>query len=625
MSNYNADSIEVLEGLDPVRKRPGMYTETNRPNHLAQEVIDNAVDEGIGGYASHVIVILHSDGSLSVKDDGRGMPMDMHKKKRKPAYEVIMTTLHSGGKFSGDSYGYSGGLHGVGVSVVNALSKHLELSIWRDEKQLKATFKSGKKKEEDVQSYSGDLKGTMLRFWPDESFFETARFHRPSIQSLLKSKAVLCSGLRIDMIDEETGKEESWCYENGLEDYFMERQNEAFDPLPEKGWAIESKWETGECQTAFSFSGDGQSVMCDSFANLIPTPQGGTHVQSVKQGIAQAIRQVAESRSLIPKSLNLTQDDITNNLNLLVSIKVKEPQFAGQTKEKLSNREFTNELTSQTRDRTEQILNQYPEISEQIIQLAVDRALARTKASKKVARKKATSGLTLPGKLSDCTQADAKTAELFLVEGDSAGGSAKQARDRTFQAILPLRGKIRNTWEVPTEEIFQSQEVSNIATAVGMDPNSEDMTGLRYNKVCILADADSDGLHIATLLCALFVKHFEPFVRAGHLYISIPPLYRIDLGKQVFYAMNDREKNNILLKLTKQKGKPNVQRFKGLGEMNPDQLKETVMDPANRNLVQIRIDDMEASITHMGMLLEKKRSNQRKAWLEKTGDKADLE
>lgn len=625
MSNYNADSIEVLEGLDPVRKRPGMYTETNRPNHLAQEVIDNAVDEGIGEYADHVIVTLHNDGSLSVKDNGRGMPMDMHKKKRKPAYEVILTTLHSGGKFSGDSYGYSGGLHGVGVSVVNALSKQLDLTIWRDGKHLKATFKNGKKKEEEGGSYSGSEKGTMLRFWPDESFFETARFNRPSIQSLLKSKAVLCSGLRIDMIDEETGKEESWCYENGLEDYFMEQQKEAVDPLPAEGWGIEAKWETGECQTAFSFSGDGQSVLSDSFANLIPTPQGGTHVQAVKQGISQAVRQVGESRSLIPKSLSLTQDDVSSNLNLLVSIKVKEPQFAGQTKEKLSNREFSNELISQTRDRTEQILNQFPEIAEKIIQLAVDKAMARTKASKKVARKKATSGLTLPGKLADCTQSDPKSAELFLVEGDSAGGSAKQARDRTFQAILPLRGKIRNTWEVSTDEIFASQEVSNIATAVGMDPNSEDLTGLRYNKVCVLADADSDGLHIATLLCALFVKHFEPFVRAGHLYIALPPLYRIDLGKQVFYAMDDREKNEILVSLTKQKGTPNVQRFKGLGEMNPDQLQETVMDVNNRNLLQIRIEDVESSINHMEMLLGKKRANQRKVWLEKTGDQADVD
>lgn len=625
MKDYNADSIEVLEGLDPVRKRPGMYTETNRPNHLAQEVIDNAVDEGMGGYANHVIVTLHSDGSLSVKDNGRGMPLDMHKKKRKPAYEVILTTLHSGGKFSGNSYGYSGGLHGVGVSVVNALSKHLELTIWRDQKTVKATFKNGKKKEEEAGSHHGEEQGTMLRFWPDESFFETSRFHRPSIQSLLKSKAVLCSGLRIDLIDEEVGSEESWCYENGLEDYFRERQAEAVDPLPATGWGIESKWETGECQTAFSFSSDGHSVMSDSFANLIPTPQGGTHVQAVKQGVAQAVRQVGETRSLLPKNVNLTQDDITYNLNLLVSIKVKEPQFAGQTKEKLSNREFISELASQTRDRTEQLLNQSPDIAEQIIQHAIDRALARTKASKKVARKKATSGLTLPGKLADCSQADAKTAELFLVEGDSAGGSAKQARDRTFQAILPLRGKIKNTWEDPTEEILDSQEISNIATSVGMDPNSEDMTGLRYNKVCILADADSDGLHIATLLCALFLKHFEPFVRKGHLYIAIPPLYRIDLGKKVFYAMDEREKNDILLKLTKQKGTPNVQRFKGLGEMNPDQLTETVMDPAHRNLVQIRVDDIDATNGHMSMLLEKKRANSRKAWLESTGDQADID
>lgn len=623
--SYTADSIEVLEGLDPVRKRPGMYTETNRPNHLAQEVIDNAVDEAMGGYADKVTVTLHSDGSLSVRDNGRGMPLDMHKKKRKPAYEVIMTTLHSGGKFSGDSYGYSGGLHGVGVSVVNALSKQLDLKIWRDNSHVSATFRSGKKKEESGSSYNGQEQGTFLQFWPDESFFESARFHKPSIQSLLKSKAVLCSGLTMDLIDEDADKTDTWYYENGLDDYFRERQNEAFEPLPSEGWALESKWEGGECQSVFSFSGDGQSVLLDSFANLIPTPQGGSHVQAVKNGISQAVRQVAEARSLIPRNLSLTQDDVTNSLNLLVSIKVKEPQFAGQTKEKLSNREFANELITQTRDRTEQLLNQYSDIAEKIIQQAIDRALARTKASKTVVRKKATSGLSLPAKLADCTGSDTKKAELFIVEGDSAGGSAKQARDRKFQAIMPIRGKIRNTWEVPTEEIFESQEVSNIATAVGMDPNSEDMTGLRYNKVCVLADADSDGLHIATLLCALFVKHFEPFVRAGHLYIAIPPLYRIDLGKQVFYAKDEDERKEILLKLSKQRGNPVVQRFKGLGEMNPDQLAETVMDPKNRNLVQVTVDDIEGAKLHMNMLLEKKRSSSRRAWLESTGDQAEID
>lgn len=623
--SYTADSIEVLEGLDPVRKRPGMYTETNRPNHLAQEVIDNAVDEAMGGYADKVIVTLHSDGSLSVRDNGRGMPLDMHKKKRKPAYEVILTTLHSGGKFSGDSYGYSGGLHGVGVSVVNALSKQLDLKIWRDNAHVSATFKNGKKKEEEGRKYDGPEQGTFLQFWPDESFFESARFHKPSIQTLLKSKAVLCSGLTIDLIDEDADKTETWYYENGLDDYFRERQAEAFEPLPEEGWALDSKWEGGECQSVFSFSGDGQSVLSDSFANLIPTPQGGSHVQAVKNGISQAVRQVAEARSLVPRNLSLTQDDVTNGLNLLVSIKVKEPQFAGQTKEKLSNREFSNELITQTRDRTEQLLNQYSDIAEQIIQQAVDRALARTKASKKVVRKKATSGLSLPAKLADCTGSDTSKAELFIVEGDSAGGSAKQARDRKTQAIMPIRGKIRNTWEVPTEEIFESQEVSNIATAVGMDPNSDDMTGLRYNKVCILADADSDGLHIATLLCALFVKHFEPFVKAGHLYIAIPPLYRIDLGKQVFYAKDEEERKEILLKLSKQRGNPVVQRFKGLGEMNPDQLAETVMDPKNRNLVQITVDDAEGTKLHMNMLLEKKRSSSRRAWLESTGDQAEID
>lgn len=623
--SYNADSIEVLKGLDPVKMRPGMYTETNRPNHLAQEVIDNSVDEAMAGHATEIVVTLYQDGSLGVKDNGRGMPIDKHKEEGVPAYEVILTQLHSGGKFSKDAYTFSGGLHGVGISVVNALSQRLVLKIQRGGRQVAAAFEDGAKVQEKGTRVDKALHGTEIRFLPDPKYFDSPRFHQPSLVSLLRTKAVLCPGLKITLVEEESGTETVWQYENGLPDYFKEKLGDTEDSIPDEGWMVHCKWGSGECDVILAFSETEDGKLADSFANLIPTPQGGTHLKTARQGIAAAVRAVGEQRGLVPKNLSLTLEDISGALNLIVSLKIQEPKFAGQTKEKLTNSDFVQDMQTQLKDQLEQRLHNDPEKAEQIVMIAVNRALERSKAKKKVVRKKVTSGPMLPGKLADCLNPNFETAELFLVEGDSAGGSAKQARDRSYQAILPLRGKILNTWEVDISDIFDSREISDIAVAIGMDPGSEDLSGLRYNKVCVLADADSDGLHIATLLCALFFKHFPALVTQGHLYIALPPLFRIDQGKTVHYAHGEKEKNAIVKQLEGKKGVINVQRFKGLGEMNPDQLRETVMEPKTRNLLQIGVEDATESTIHMNMLLGKKNADARKQWLQDNGDKVSSE
>lgn len=623
--DYNADSIEVLKGLDPVKVRPGMYTDTSRPNHLAQEVIDNSVDEALAGFASVISVTLHEDGSLSVKDDGRGMPIDEHKTEKRPAFEVALTHLHSGGKFNKDAYTFSGGLHGVGVSVVNALSTSVHLVIHRDGCRVNASFNEGVMEGHESASANPELHGTELRFHPDPQYFDTPRFHTNSLASLLKTKAVLCPGLMITLFNEATGEEQTWCYEEGMKDYFLEKLPQHALPEPETPWQFKSKWQGGECDLVLSFSESSGGQIAESFANLIPTPLGGTHLKGARQGCANAVRAVGEQLGLIPKNVTITQDDVASAINLVVSVKLEEPKFAGQTKEKLTNTEFVQEFSNQTRDHLEQLLNGSPQVAERVVEMAVNNALARTKAKKRVERKKVASGPMLPGKLTDCTNADFTKAELFLVEGDSAGGSAKQGRDRTFQAIMPLRGKILNTWEVDSADIFNSKEVEDIALAIGMDPGSTDLTGLRYNKVCILADADSDGLHIATLLGALFFKHFPALVTEGHLHIALPPLYRIDCGKEVHYAHNDAIKDQILARLETKRGTINVQRFKGLGEMNPDQLRETVMDPATRNLLQVAVDDVIDCTQHMDMLLNTKKADLRKDWIREHGDKVSGE
>ena len=627
MSDYNAGSIEVLTGLDPVRKRPGMYTETTRPNHLAQEVIDNSVDEALAGFAHQIDVIMHKDGSLTCSDDGRGMPVDMHPEQKKPGVEVILTTLHAGGKFNSDNYQFSGGLHGVGVSVVNALSKLLEITIRRDGEVYKMEFKNGDKSKdlEVIDSCGKRNTGTSIRFTPDGSYFDSAKFSVARMKHVLRAKAVLCPGLRVTFLDEASGEKEEWHYEDGLRDY-MVASTHGWETLPREPFIGSFSGSKEGVDWAVQWLPEGGELTTESYVNLIPTAQGGTHVNGLRTGLLEAIREFCEFRSLLPRGIKLSPDDIWDKCCYVLSSKLEDPQFSGQTKERLSSREAAAFVSGVAKDSFSLWLNQHTEDAEKLADMCINNAQSRMKKSKKVARKKVTSGPALPGKLADCSGNDVERGELFLVEGDSAGGSAKQGRDRQYQAILPLRGKILNTWEIDSQEILASEEVHNIAVAIGVDPASDDLSGLRYHKVCILADADSDGLHIATLICALFVRHFRPLVQAGHIFVAMPPLYRIDVGKDVYYALDDSEKQGILdrIEAENKKGKVNVQRFKGLGEMNPLQLRETVMSGDTRRLVRLSIESGDETNQLMDMLLAKKRSGDRKIWLEEKGNLAEV-
>ena len=628
-NTYNAASIEVLTGLDPVRKRPGMYTDTTRPNHLAQEVIDNSVDEALAGHANLIEVSLFADGSLAVTDNGRGMPVDIHPEQGKPDVEVILCTLHAGGKFSDQNYQFSGGLHGVGVSVVNALSKRLDVTIKRNAQTYRMSFADGNKVSElDVIGKAGKREtGTTVHFWPDASYFDTAKFSVNKLKYTLRAKAVLCPGLRI-RFHELSGTEadsSEWYYENGLRDYLREAVNE-FITLPEQPFTGSLKAEREALDWALLWLPEGGEAIQESYVNLIPTVQGGTHVNGLRTGVTEALRDYCEFRNLLPRGVKLTPDDVWENIAFVLSFKMQEPQFAGQTKERLSSREAASFISAAIKDAFSLYLNQHTEIGDQLAQFAISNANRRQRASKKVIRKRVTAGPALPGKLADCASQDINRTELFLVEGDSAGGSAKQARDREFQAIMPLRGKILNTWEVDPEQVLASQEVHDISVAIGVEPGTDDLSQLRYGKVCILADADSDGAHIATLLCALFVKHFRPLVKAGHVFIAMPPLYRIDICKDVYYALDEAEKQARLdiLAAEKKRGTITVTRFKGLGEMNPLQLRETTISPDTRRLVQLRIDEDEATDSLMDMLLAKKRASDRKYWLETKGNLASI-
>ena len=628
MSNaYNAADIEVLSGLEPVRKRPGMYTDTTRPNHLAQEVIDNSVDEAVAGHASKIEVTLHRDGSLTVIDNGRGMPVDVHPQKGKPGVEVILTTLHAGGKFSDKNYQFSGGLHGVGVSVVNALSKRLEVWVRRDSKEYNMAFANGAKVEdlEVVGEVGKRNTGTTVRFWPDAQYFDSVRFSIPRLKHVLRAKAVLCPGLLIKFKDEASGETEEWCYEAGLRDYLMESV-EGYALLPEEPFMGSSRGETEAVDWAVIWLPEGGEGLSESYVNLIPTAQGGTHVNGLRAGLTDAVREFCEFRNLLPRGVKLAPDDVWERVSYVLSAKLLDPQFAGQTKERLSSREAAPFISGVVKDAFSLWLNQHAEIGDQLAQLAIHNAQRRMRAGKKVVRKKVTQGPALPGKLADCASQDLSRTELFLVEGDSAGGSAKQARDREFQAIMPLRGKILNTWEVEADQVLGSQEIHDISVAIGVDPGSENFENLRYGKICILADADSDGLHIATLLCALFVRHYRPLVMAGHIYVAMPPLFRIDVGKEKFYALDGAEKEGVLnrIQAEKKKGKVTVTRFKGLGEMNPLQLRESTMAPETRRLVQLTLEGGDDTNKLMDMLLSKKRSSDRKSWLETKGDKAEI-
>ncbi|HDS3818940.1 DNA topoisomerase IV subunit B [Morganella morganii] len=627
-SSYNAEDIEVLSGLEPVRRRPGMYTDTTRPNHLAQEVIDNSVDEALAGHAKFVEVILHKDQSVEVIDDGRGMPVDIHPEEKVSAVELIMTRLHAGGKFSNKNYQFSGGLHGVGISVVNALSKRTEVTVRRDGQVYQIAFENGDKVSElAVIGQCGKRNtGTSVHFWPDEQFFDSPRFSVSRLVHLLKAKAVLCPGVEILFKDNVNETEQRWCYQDGLTDYLMENVN-GLVTLPEAAFTGKHAGDNEEVDWALLWLPEGGELLTESYVNLIPTPLGGTHANGLRQGLLDGIREFCEFRNILPRGVKLSADDIWERCAYVLSVKMQDPQFAGQTKERLSSRQCAAFVSGVVKDAFSLWLNQNVQAAEQLAEMAIASAQRRLRAAKKVVRKKLTSGPALPGKLADCSSQDLNQTELFLVEGDSAGGSAKQARDREFQAIMPLRGKILNTWEVSSDEVLASQEVHDISVAIGIDPDSDDLSTLRYGKICILADADSDGLHIATLLCALFVRHFPALVKAGHVYMAMPPLYRIDLGKEVHYALDESEKNAILDKLSRKRGKPNVQRFKGLGEMNPGQLRETTLDPNTRRLVQLTIseENYQETMSVMDMLLGKKRAEDRRNWLQEKGDRVELD
>ncbi|HEK3177708.1 TPA: DNA topoisomerase IV subunit B [Proteus mirabilis] len=627
-SSYNAKDIEVLNGLEPVRRRPGMYTDTTRPNHLAQEVIDNSVDEALAGHATKVEVILYVDQSIEVIDNGRGMPVDIHPELKVSAIELILAHLHAGGKFSNKNYQYSGGLHGVGISVVNALSKRIEVTVRREGKIYQIAFENGDKVEElhQIGTCAKRDTGTSVHFWPDSTYFDIPRFSSKSLSHVLKAKAVLCPGVNVSFTDKVNNTQETWCYADGLTDYLSEAVAE-FVRLPEEPFTGKFEGDNEAVEWSMLWLPEGGDLLTESYVNLIPTVQGGTHVNGLRQGVLDAMREFCEFHNLLPRGIKLTADDTWERCAYVLSVKMQDPQFAGQTKERLSSRQTSAFVASAVKNAFSLWLNQNVQVGELLAEMAISSAQRRMRAAKKVVRKKLTSGPALPGKLADCTSQDLRYTELFLVEGDSAGGSAKQARDREYQAIMPLRGKILNTWEVSSDEVLASQEVHDISVAIGMDPDSDDLSQLRYGKICILADADSDGLHIATLLCALFVRHFPALVKQGHVYMAMPPLYRIDLGKEVSYALDEAEKNAILQRLSRKKGKPNVQRFKGLGEMNPLQLRETTLDPNTRRLVQLVIDDenYQETLGMMDMLLAKKRSEDRRNWLQEKGDEVDIE
>lgn len=634
---YGADEITVLKDLEPVQLRPGMYTDTSRPNHLGQEVIDNSVDEALSGYASQIDVILHADNSLEVIDNGRGMPVDMHSTEKMSGVELIMTKLHAGGKFSNKNYTFSGGLHGVGISVVNALSSRVDIQIKRNGEVYTIAFENGVKVEDlkVIGTCPKRQTGTTVRFTPNDKYFDSPKFSSSRLQRLLKAKAVLCPKLTINFTDHVNKIEQSWYYEDGLADYLQdvikEKQLADDEFLPNPPYIADIVNDTEAVSWGIFWQPKGE-LLTESYVNLIPTALAGTHVNGLRQGLFKAMAEFCDTHMKLAKGLKLSAEDVWGRCSYVLSLKMQEPQFAGQTKERLSSRQAATYVENSAKDAFSLWLNQNVQAGKLIAEMAIESAQQRLNAEKKVVRKKLVSGPALPGKLADCSSQDLSRTELFLVEGDSAGGSAKSARDKEFQAILPLRGKILNTWEVSPNQVLASTEVHDIAVALGIDPDSDDLSQLRYGKVCILADADSDGLHIATLLCALFLRHFPKLVENGHVFVAMPPLYSIEVGKdEVHYALDEAEKEAILAQLAKKrKGTPKVQRFKGLGEMDADELRDTTMDPSKRRLVQLTLDEdpqdnLLPTFELMDMLLAEKRATDRKQWLEEKGNEADLE
>ncbi len=627
-SEYNAAAIEVLSGLEPVRKRPGMYTDTTRPNHLVQEVVDNSVDEALAGHADCIDVVLYKDGSVLVSDNGRGMPVDIHPEQGIPGVEVILTQLHAGGKFSNKNYQFSGGLHGVGVSVVNALSAKLEIEVKRGGKVYRMDFADGEKRNElaETGAVGRNNTGTAVKFWPNEKYFDSNKISVLKLKHVLRAKAVLCPGLKISLKVEQPEEEVVWCYQNGLKEYLLDRIGD-IEFCPEQPFmgSMAANHEAVEWGIIWALENP-EEMLAESYVNLVPTAQGGTHVNGLRAGLTEAMREFCDIRNILPRGVKVAPEDVWENCHFVLSVKLEDPQFSGQTKERLSSRECVAFVSGVAKDSFSLWLNQHPSEGEKIAEIIISSAQKRLRSNKKIIRKKITAGPALPGKLADCSAQDIARTELFLVEGDSAGGSAKQARERDFQAIMPLRGKILNTWEVESNQVMASQEVHDIAVALGIEPGSGDLQNLRYGKVCILADADSDGNHIATLICALFYQHFNALVRAGHVFVAMPPLYRIDVGKRVFYALDEAERQGVLdrIKAEKLKGQINVQRFKGLGEMNPSQLRETTMNPDTRRLVQLTVTDNDDTSGQLDLLLAKKRSLDRKVWLETKGNLADV-
>ena len=622
-NTYDSKAIEVLSGLDPVRKRPGMYTDTSCPNHLIQEVLDNSVDEAIAGHCSNIKVKICKDGKIQVSDDGRGMPVDIHPEHKVSGVELILCKLHAGAKFSGDEYSFSGGLHGVGVSVVNALSEDLKVKIKRDSKEFEMHFNNGNKKKE--LKVIGDVgarnTGTTITFKPNDKYFESDQIKIKELKHVLKAKAVLCPGLTIDFHHEKKAEKIKWFFEDGLKSY-LEDSSVGLDLILND--SIVSSKDSKNQEVDFVINWTSKAIknkLDETYVNLIPTAQGGSHLNGFKSGLLEAMKEFCDIRSLLPKGLKINADDVICNATFVVSSKLQNPQFAGQTKERLDSKDHMAFVSSSTKDIFSIWFNTHTEEGERIAELAIAAAQTRAKASSTVERKKTFKGPALPGKLSDCNSEDLNETELFLVEGDSAGGSAKQARERSFQAIMPLRGKILNTWDLQSDEIIKSQEIKNLSTAIGVLPGNSDISGLRYGKICILADADSDGLHIATLLCALFLRHYKSLVQDGRIYIAMPPLYRVDCGKEVLYALDEQQKDMVVkeFKNKKRNSKINIQRFKGLGEMNPSQLRETVMDPKSRQLVRLSISVTDNANAMMDLLLSKKNAPARKEWLEKKG------
>ena len=623
---YQSSDIEVLSGLDPVKRRPGMYTDTSRPNHLIQEVVDNSVDEALGGYAKSIKVNLLEDGIVEVIDDGRGMPVDIHPEEGVSGVELILSKLHAGGKFSDKNYAISGGLHGVGVSVVNALSDRLDVWVKREGKEYHIAFEHGEKVSEleAVGTVGQKNTGTRVRFKASKQYFDTLQISIRKLKRLLKAKAVLCPGLSVEFKDDINKEYEKWHYSDGLQEYFLEAIAGA-EIIPAEGFSGSQTVDGEVVDWIVSWKPDGEAI-AESYVNLIPTAQGGTHVNGLRTGLTDSMREFSEAHNLLPRGLKLAPDDVWDKVSYILSVKMKDPQFNGQTKERLSSRGISSIVANSVKDSFVLWLSQNVSLGELIANIAIEKAQNRLKKGKKVVRKKVTTGPALPGKLADCSCQDPMQGEIFLVEGDSAGGSAKQARNREYQAIMPLRGKILNTWEVDSSSVMASQEVHDLAVAMGVDPASSDLSGLRYGKIIVLADADSDGLHISTLLCALFLKHFEPLVRAGHIFIAMPPLYRIDVGKKKYYALDGAERDQILdrIERDKLKGKISVTRFKGLGEMNPIQLRESAIDPDTRRLLQLNIEEGDTTYKMMDMLLSKKRAADRKSWLQDKGDLATV-